>query len=56
MISYAARCRFQLPNYEITQLPNFLIRFVTRVGHEHPEYDEAMRRLSAHIATGAASQ
>ncbi len=32
------------------------IRFVTRVGHEHPEYDEAMRRLSAHLATGAASR
>lgn len=32
------------------------IRFVTRVGHEHPEYDEAMRRLSAHIATGASSR
>jgi hypothetical protein len=32
------------------------VRFVTRVGYEHPEYDEAMRRLSAHIATGAASR
>jgi len=32
------------------------VRFVTRVGYEHPEYDEAMRRLSAYIATGAASR
>ena len=32
------------------------VRFVIRVGHEHPEYDEAMRRLSSHIATGAASR
>ena len=32
------------------------VRFVIRVGHEHPEYDEAHRRLTAHIASGASSR
>jgi hypothetical protein len=32
------------------------VRFVIRVGHEHPEYDAAHRHLAAHIASGAASR
>jgi hypothetical protein len=32
------------------------VRFVIRVGHEHPEYDAAHRHLAAHIASGASSR
>jgi len=32
------------------------VRFVIRVGNEHPEYDAAHRHLAARIASGAASR